>query len=464
MSPDQDQEYFSDGLTEELLNRLVPFKGLRVIGRTSSFAFKGKNLDLRTIGETLGVNHILEGSVRKSGDRLRITTQLIDPADGSHLWSKTYDRDLTDIFAIQDEISRSVADALAVTMGIAASQQEGFTRSIEAYEEYLKGKALIDTTTAENMPRGIEHLLRATEIDPKFAAPWAGLSQAYALGSQTGSSRAAEWVKKAFEANDRLQKLAPNSPNAAFLDSRMLANLGRWSEAEQRLNPPQDSKLEQDGVLSGQYGRFLVTVGRVREGIGYLERGRRADPLAPIFAVFLGEAYADSGNLSAALEEFDRGSKLGGLKPLMVGSALLVALATGDVGMIQKRAQASAEVDTSAGALNARLGSLARDKTALRTALREAWSDPANQRGFLCSVITHWAAYAGDIELSLDALDRLETEFTAFASWRPIMREVRRHPRFKDVMRKIGLVDYWRKSGNWPEFCHPVGDDDFECE
>ncbi len=197
MSPDKDQEYFSDGLTEELLNRLVTFKGLRVIGRTSAFAFKGKNEDLRTIGETLGVNHILEGSVRKSGNHLRITAQLINPADGSHFWSKTFDRDLTDIFEIQDEISRAVAEALAVTMGVAAGEDEGFTRNIEAYEEYLKGKALVDATTLRDIPRGIEHLLRATEIDPTFAAPWASLSQAYTLGAQTGTSKAAEWRRKA---------------------------------------------------------------------------------------------------------------------------------------------------------------------------------------------------------------------------------------------------------------------------
>jgi TolB-like protein len=463
MSPDKDQEYFSDGLTEELLNRLVTFKGLRVIGRTSAFAFKGKNEDLRSIGETLGVNHILEGSVRKSGNHLRITAQLINPGDGSHFWSKTFNRDLTDIFEIQDEISRAVAEALAVTMGVAAGEDEGFTRNIEAYEEYLKGKALVEATTLRDIPRGIEHLLRATEIDPTFAAPWGSLVQAYSLGSQTGTSKAAEWRRKAGEANERLQAMAPNSAIAATVGIISAANRGQWFEAETMLGRFHEEDLTRSAAWNTQYGRFLTIVGRPGEGVGYLEKARRGDPLSSLASVFLGEAYAASGNLSAALEEFDRGATLGGLLPLLAGSALLTALAIGDVALIERRAKALAEIDPAAGSLSGAWAALAGDKPALRAALRKAAEEPGNRTGFRGMAVCHWAAYAGDIELSLDVFDGLEMGFTAFASWRPVMREARRHPRFKDIMRKIKLVDYWRKSGNWPEFCQPVGDNDFEC-
>jgi TolB-like protein len=464
MSPDKDQEYFSDGLTEELLNRLVTFKGLRVIGRTSAFAFKGKNEDLRTIGETLGVNHILEGSVRKSGNHLRITAQLINPSDGSHFWSKTFDRDLTDIFEIQEEISRAVAEALAVTMGVAAGEDEGFTRSVEAYEEYLKGKALVEATTLRDIPRGIEHLLRATEIDPNFAAPWGSLSQAYMLGAQTGTSKAAEWRRNAFEANDRLQAMAPNSVIAAWGGLIAASNRGQWFEAETKVKRLQGADFTQSAAWNSQYGRFLINVGRPGEAVGYLERARRGDPLSPTTSHSLGEAYADSGNLSAALEELDRGATLGGLLPLTAGSALLTALAIGDIALIEKRAQALAETDPAAGSLSGTWAALAGDKPVLRAALRKAAEVPGNRTGFRAMAVCHWAAYAGEIELSLDVFDGLDTGFIALASWRPVMREVRRHPRFKDIMRKINLVDYWRKSGNWPEFCQPVGDNDFECE
>jgi TolB-like protein len=140
MSSDREQEYFSDGLSEELLNELAQVPHLRVIGRTSSFAFKGKNEDLRTIGETLGVNHILEGSVRKSGDRLRITAQLINPVDGSHLWSGTYERMVGDVFEIQEDIARTVASALRMSIE-ATNLQEGGTHNLEAYDAFLRASS-----------------------------------------------------------------------------------------------------------------------------------------------------------------------------------------------------------------------------------------------------------------------------------------------------------------------------------
>ena len=144
MSSDPEQEYFSDGLSEELLNQLAQVPELRVIGRTSSFAFKGKNEDLRHIGEVLGVNHLLEGSVRKSGKRVKITAQLINSVDGSHLWSETYERSLDDIFAIQEEIAKTVARELQVRMGTASTSGSG-TRNVAAYDEFLAGRALLNT-------------------------------------------------------------------------------------------------------------------------------------------------------------------------------------------------------------------------------------------------------------------------------------------------------------------------------
>src|SRR5262249_17978517 len=119
MSDDKEQEYFSDGLSEELLNQLAQIKNLRVAGRTSSFGFKGKNDALRVLAQALGVNHLLEGSVRKSGDQLRITAQLINAADGSHLWSQTYDRELKDVFKVQEDIAKDVAQQLSITLGVA---------------------------------------------------------------------------------------------------------------------------------------------------------------------------------------------------------------------------------------------------------------------------------------------------------------------------------------------------------
>jgi TolB-like protein len=176
MSSDPEQEYFSDGLSEELLNQLAQVPDLRVIGRTSSFAFKGKNEDLRHIGEVLGVNHLLEGSVRKSGKRIKITAQLINTADGSHVWSETYERSLDDIFAIQEEIAKTVAQELQVRMG---APRGGGTKNVAAYDEFLAGRALLNSNDTASMRAAAPHLERAVSLDPDYVQAWLWLVDAY---------------------------------------------------------------------------------------------------------------------------------------------------------------------------------------------------------------------------------------------------------------------------------------------
>ena len=179
MSGNVENEYFSDGLSEELLNVLAKIPGLKVAGRTSSFQFKGENKDLRLIGEQLGVAHVLEGSVRQSGPMVRITAQLIDTETGFHLWSETFDRELNDIFAIQDEISASVAAALKVTLFGAAGEKvvnNRGTESVEAYDLYLRGRYLREHLSRDNIQQSIAVLHEAVAIDPNYAAAWAQLS------------------------------------------------------------------------------------------------------------------------------------------------------------------------------------------------------------------------------------------------------------------------------------------------
>ena len=178
MSPDADQEYFSDGLSEELINQLAQVKGLRISGRTSCFAFKGKTDDFRLIGNKLGVNHVLEGSVRKAGSRLRITAQLIKCRDGFHLWSATYDRQLDDVFAIQEDVARAVTGALGVTLRLGEQARlPGGTTNLEAYDLFLRARALSNTHGPE-APRSLDLYRKAVTLDPEFALAWAGLSTA----------------------------------------------------------------------------------------------------------------------------------------------------------------------------------------------------------------------------------------------------------------------------------------------
>ena len=206
MSAGKDQEYFSDGIAEEILNALAHVENLRVIGRTSSFSFKGKNEDLRTIGQKLNVGSILEGSVRKAGDQIRITTQLINAVDGSHVWSETYDRKLNDVFAVQGEIAKAVVAALKVKLLPGEHQPNSGvkTASAEAYEQYLLGSQLTATYNVADVQRAIPAFEKAVTLDPTMAAGWARLSVALWWMNHSAETR-----RRAIEAADRSVALDP---------------------------------------------------------------------------------------------------------------------------------------------------------------------------------------------------------------------------------------------------------------
>jgi len=186
MSAGKDQEYFSDGLAEEILNLLAKIPGLKVIARTSSFAFRGEKQDIRKIAEALSVRTILEGSVRKAGNRIRVTAQLIAATDGSHLWSERYDRELTDVFAVQDEIAASIASALHLKLTPQPASAERYKPNVPAYEAYLKGRHHSYQITADSMARAKEYFEQAISFDPKFALPYSELARlcvSFAIGA-----------------------------------------------------------------------------------------------------------------------------------------------------------------------------------------------------------------------------------------------------------------------------------------
>ena len=229
MSADPEQEYFCDGISEEIINSLAQINNLRVIARTSVFSFKGKNLDVREIGKTLNVNNLLEGSVRKSGNRLRITTQLIKVSDGSHLWSNRYDRVLEDVFAIQEDIAENVATSLKGFL--TPKEKEAIHRpetNIEAYEYYLKGRQLFHQLFLKEAQRMFE---RAVEIDPEYASAYAGLADAHSWlyeweGSKDSDLAAAE------KNSSKALSLAPNLAESHTARAFVFSLSGNYKEAE----------------------------------------------------------------------------------------------------------------------------------------------------------------------------------------------------------------------------------------
>ncbi|MCB1643629.1 MAG: tetratricopeptide repeat protein, partial [Xanthomonadales bacterium] len=215
LSGDPSNEYFGDGLAEELLNVLVRIEGLRVTARTSSFQYKGRNLDIREIARDLGVATVLEGSVRRAGERVRITAQLIRATDGFHLWSETFDRELADIFAVQDEISQAIANALQSTLQpTSGGGERRHTSNIAAYEAYLRGRFAMNQRTGPTLERAVEEFRQAIALDPDYAAAYSGLSDSYLLQSDYARLSNAESIRLAEPLARRAIELDPGLAEA----------------------------------------------------------------------------------------------------------------------------------------------------------------------------------------------------------------------------------------------------------
>jgi adenylate cyclase len=235
MSPERDQEYFCDGIAEEIINSLCCVRGLHVASRTSSFQFKGRAADVREIGQVLGTSAVLEGSVRKAGSRVRITAQLVSTKDGYHLWSKSYDRELSDVFAIQTEIAREMVGALRVSLGPGEREliQRRGTSNAEAYDLYLRGQAQLREGSDTATVLAAQYFRRAIARDERFAQAHAGLANALALKGLWRIAMTSEDFDEAFAAGRRALELEPRMPEA-YLAQAMLESLrGRVKEANE---------------------------------------------------------------------------------------------------------------------------------------------------------------------------------------------------------------------------------------
>jgi TolB-like protein len=284
MSDDASNEYFSDGISEELLNALVGINNLRVPSRTSSFTFKGGNKRLDEIGRDLNVEHVLEGSVRKSGDRIRVTAQLVEVSTDTRIWGDTYTRTVVDIFAVQDEIAQAIVNALQVTLSGVDSERLGThsTDNVEAYDKYLVGHYAWNQRTPDAIRAAIRNFKEAIALDPDFDQAWAALADAYVQMPEYEVASRAEYVPLAREAINRALELNPDSAHAlatsgyfkAYYDydwKGALADLERAIEIE-------------PGYATGRhyYGDVLNTLGDLDKGLEQLAIARELDPLSVV--------------------------------------------------------------------------------------------------------------------------------------------------------------------------------------
>lgn len=344
MSADPENEFFSDGITEELLNALTKVDGLQVTSRTSAFAFKGKNDDIRDIAIKLNVDKILEGSVRKSGNRVRITAQLINAADGYHLWSENFDRNLTDIFEVQDEISGIITNKLRENF--AATQQNeslvrAHTKNLDAYTQYLKALHYWNKVTPADTRKAIECFEKAIELDPRYAQAYAMAAGAYSNLGATGQML----PQKAFEIVSRYADKALELDNMVAEGHIAKAGLylfyeWKWEESYRALQNA--IKLNPSATAAYQLlGFYYIIVGQKDEAIKILEEGVRIDPLSTILNQFLGNAYIFAERYDDAIRKADM---LLEMNPEMRISIELKAWATGMKGDWKKSLELFEEV------------------------------------------------------------------------------------------------------------------------
>ncbi len=304
LSADPDGEFFSEGLAEEILNALAHIEGMRVAARASSFSFKGQNVDVADIAAKLHVAHVLHGSVRRAGNRVRVTLQLIDAKSGFQMWSERYDREMADIFEVQDEIARAVAGKLKVTLTGDKAQRppRQLTANVEAFELYMRGRALI-TKRGKHVSPGMDCLKQAVELDPGFAAAWGGLAEAFTVQGYMGLAPPGECMPRALTAGRRAVSLDTTSGEAHCALAAALMLWERDFEAARRtfvkgleLNP---------NYTQGRawYGLFLLqwVYGEIAPGLAQARLAYERDPLSAYAASILAFALAQAGETAEGL-------------------------------------------------------------------------------------------------------------------------------------------------------------------
>ncbi|MCW8925062.1 MAG: hypothetical protein OQJ84_02310 [Xanthomonadales bacterium] len=457
MSADPEQEYFSDGISEEILNVLVRVEGLKVASRTSSFTFKGENLDIPEIARQLKVGNIVEGSVRKSGNRVRITAQLINTSDDRHLWSDTFDRELTDIFAIQDEIANAIVNALKneLNIGLDAVNVESATDNLDAYDLYLKARGMF--IARQNLDVANQLFEQAVQLDPDFALAWEGLAASHWVSG--------DWLAGDGIDHDQLARAAAD--RALALDASLsmpYAVIGMIASSQQphdfvTARENLDMALENDPKNTTAWlwsGIFYKGLGFADNAIAHFQNCLDIDPGYQNCRQHQAEAYLNNGDNERALALFSETieanfhSQDGPFIPLVATSGdRLLALYMADQWTGNSYAPVNGWI--------------------------EALESPNADHAAQLHRFERWAAetgvdigiYAGTL-LAFKAYDYFVGPNTMKTSdfgeiWNPHWVDFRQTTFFKQFIRNNNLLAYWRKAG-FPKQCRPLGEVDFECD
>ena len=450
LSPDPDTEYFSDGITEEIINALAQLPGLHVASRTSSFAFRGQAIDLTEVGAKLKVATVLEGSVRKSGNQLRITAQLIKVADGFHLWSERYDREMTDVFAIQDEIGRAIASRLQVGLGATPGERPvlvtAATSNLDAYHLYLKGRYCW-AQRGVALKQAVEWFSQALALDPHYALAHAGLADAYTLLTEYGMVPPSVILPKVRTAIERALALAPDLAEAhcAMGELKFIFDWD-WPESTRylrraiELNPRHVAAHYRLGL------HLSLIEGVFGEALDHARRAVELDPLAPLPVAQLGVVLIAAGRYDEAIAPLVHATELG---PAMLLPYLHLGVIYNQLGRTEE-AIASLEVAAAASgrhpstltALAACFHSLGR--VAEVQAIHEELTARARGGYVQTSALALAAAAAGRVDEAFQLLERACEErdsILIYSKRHPAFSLLQGDPRMAEIHRRIGFPE-----------------------
>jgi TolB-like protein/DNA-binding SARP family transcriptional activator len=461
LSDDPGQQFFSDGMTEEITAALARIPDLHVVARASSFQFKGRNQDVRAIGLSLGVSHLIAGSVRKIGNRVRITAQLIRTDNGVTLWTDSYVRELTDVFAIQEDIAAAIAGALRVPLGLRQGDTlvHNRTNDADSYDDYLRAKALV-RTKFDKLADAAVLLEQVVAREPDFAPAWAQLARAYAdraAFDPAWNSGAVESVRliadaslpKAEAAGRRAIQLDPNLADGYLALGRREIARGALLRADEFYSKGLSLDPYSPDCLN-LYANLLAEVGRLKESLAMVRRLRAIEPFVPVFNGNAATVMWLNGDDEAAIAVF---------KSMSTGPLVLP-----EVYAAAGRYDDAVDAILAIPAARFLPGTIENAVRLLRTVPATETSPQILPR---LGILGFIYKYVGTPDRALEFNERnsevgTSSAIVAAMLWHPSYSAIRKTERFKTYVRKAGLVDYWRARG-WPDLCRPVGTVDFEC-
>jgi len=463
LSGDASKDYFSDGMSEELLNLLARVPGLKVAARTSAFAFKGRNVDIREVGKELGVETVLEGSVRQSGDQVRITAQLIDTTSGFHLWSETYDRRLQDIFTVQDEIATAIVAKLRIELAPKeqqlAQRATAPTQNVEAYEFYLQARAIWKRRGEDNLKRAIELYQSALARDPGFARAHAALASAYVVlpGYTSDEGDEEKYLQMAEQSARQALALDPKIGEAHAVLAQINSDRGDLLDAESgfffaiSLEPNEPTPHHWYSVL-------LQKVGRLDAALEQARRAYELDPTAPVLAANLANIYLMRGEDDQALSFAKLAGELGISSGASEGIDATVALRRGQWDEAKRLLLAQDHLPPE---LRAKVGDFIdavanpTKRPAVVAGLRAVDPKVAKQVELLMPYVQ-----LGQNDIAFQVIEdslahnrmAWSRDWSIMNIWSPEAAGFRKDPRFSQLAEQIGLVDYWKQYG-YPDHC-----------